>query len=85
MELYRDQVAQAWEKLPFSRELSPGPEAGERADRYPHASRTPERGEWTNLFEWRSRRISTTRLPAIVPFVLLVFWLAMIVVYLSTR
>jgi hypothetical protein len=67
VESYRDAVKQAAERL-------------DGRDTFPRYVGDPARERrYVSLFEWRSDGISITRLAAIVPFVLLVFWLSVAV------
>ena len=82
VDLYRRQIEEAWNLLrardPFASVLP--------AD-YPYAGQTkglPKR-VWRSPVEWRWEPISITRLPAVVPLGLLLFWLAMIALYAVTQ
>ena len=67
VESYRDAVKQAAERL-------------DGRDTFPRYVGDPARERrYVSLFEWRSDGISITRLAAIVPFVLLVFWVSVAV------
>ncbi len=67
VESYRDAVKQAAERL-------------DGRDIFPRYVGDPARERrYVSLFEWRSDGISITRLAAIVPFVLLVFWVSVAV------
>jgi hypothetical protein len=67
VESYRDAVKQAAERL-------------DGRDTFPRYVGDPARERrYISLFEWRSDGISITRLAAIVPFVLLVFWVSVAV------
>jgi len=77
--VYRRQIEQAWDLL----SRSPSLESKLPLD-YSYAGETTRLAalDWRGPLEWRWERISTTRLPAVVPLVLLAFWLVLIAVYI---
>ena len=76
--VYRNQIEKTW-KL-----IAPRLDPQLPAD-YEYVGRTsrPHPLVVDSPIDWRWERISTTRLPALVPLGLLIFWLAMIGVYLA--
>jgi hypothetical protein len=78
--LYRDQIEQSWELLRKH-------VIAELPSDYPHTGQTENQPKhsYENAVEWRSERFSITHLPALVPLLLLVVWLALIVVYVFTQ
>jgi hypothetical protein len=77
---YRIEIGQAWEALVATPSL-----AGKLPEEYSHAGHMAERSGWVSPVEWRWKWISTTKLPALVPLVLLVMWLVLIAVYAATH
>jgi hypothetical protein len=80
IELYRDQIEQSWTLL--RKQITV-----ELPSDYPHTGQTENQPKdpRENLVEWRSERFSITRLPAVVPLLLLGVWLGLIVVYVLTQ
>jgi hypothetical protein len=80
--VYRKQIEQAWKLL-----ASRPPLATELPRDYAHAGTMEGRTAKVRpgLLQWRWDLVSTTRLPALVPLLLLATWLSLIVVYLATR
>lgn len=78
--LYRDQIRQSWDLL--SEQVT-----AKLPSHYPHTGQTENqlKDPYKDLVEWRSERLSITRLPALVPLFLLVVWLGLIVVYVFTQ
>jgi hypothetical protein len=86
----RAQVAESWNLLANMSSCASVLPAG-----YPHAGQIEgdplketlrtNRPQWVSPAEWRWQRISITRLPAVVPLLLFVIWLALIGVYVATR
>jgi hypothetical protein len=60
--LYRDQIDQSWELL--RKQVT-----ADLPSDYPHTGQTEDqpKDSYENLVEWRSERLSITRLPAVVP------------------
>jgi hypothetical protein len=77
--VYRNQIEEAWTL--FAPRLDPQLPAD-----YAYAGRTSKLNalDVHSPIDWRWEPISTTRLPALVPFGLLLFWLTMIGVYLAS-
>lgn len=78
--LYRDQIKQSYDLL--RKQVTT-----ELPRNYPHTGQTlnQRKDSYESLVEWRSERLSITRLPAVVPLFLLGVWLGLIVVYAFTQ
>jgi hypothetical protein len=77
--VYRGQIEEAWSLL-----SSKAPALASKLPRdYRYAGETAGITglDWHSPLEWRWEPISTTRLPALVPLLLLVFWLVLIALY----
>jgi hypothetical protein len=77
---FREQVNQSWQlaiKQPSASALRDTPHAGQ--------TEALGRKQWKGLLEWRWQLLSTTRLPAAVPFLLFVIWVVLIGVFVGTR
>jgi hypothetical protein len=80
--VYRNQIEEAWKLLKAT-----SPLAEELPAKYSHTGtmKGPTAKVRPGLLQWRWEPVSTTRLPALVPLLLLATWLSLIVVYLATR
>ena len=81
VELYRKQIQNAIPKIKHGLQLSDYYYIGQTEDIPGEAESVKDLKVVTTIYQWRSKRASTTRLAAIIPLIMLIIWIG---VFLGT-
>jgi hypothetical protein len=85
VDLYRKEIEQALEPVRRGLELTNYYFAGQVEDIPNQAERIKDLGVKPSFYQWRCRFLSTTKLPALFPVILLLIWVTILLVLVKRR
>jgi len=85
VDLYRKEIEQALDQIRPILGLANYYSVGQTENTANQAERIQDLGVKPGFYQWRWRSLSTTKLPALFPVILLVIWLGILLILLSRR